>query len=785
VGAECRGARQCALLIPIARSESISSPPPSGSPRFARGTEKRARLVPPASRGNLKEGVGIAPSFVNFGRAIGVIIISLLTVLIITAQPQGEPVEFETGQAFRYNSASDTAQGESITARWREYLLESARFEGRTRRAEYRFFEGVRLSSERLQAQGAELLLNTRTRRWTLFDGRAELTPAFTENRLLESLYLQGARIDGDETRVHAEACTATTCGLEHPHFHWSARMVDATPGERAVLRDVRLTILGRTVLRVPYLVVPLREGEVSQLPDAGYTEEEGFYLRYALAYLLAQGALGSAQFDLMQKRGLGVNLQQNYARGDINLYLLRDLRQHTDSLTGRWQHGQNFGALQTRWNAEYRRNSYLLFSDNTAWSLRTDWTLPSPNGQTTLNLAESRNRTGAFENITRTLSLQETRRLGRLQSNLSGEYAEFENQFSGNRMGNRQWNLRANLRYGLQRDTSLQLDFERFVPVGESGVFGGLERLPELSLSAAGRAIGLPESQLRLSVGRFAEGFQTRITRERYAFEWQGRTGARPTRETDPRPALLWNYRFRQTFYSDDTAQYLLQSALEGRLPLGARSNFSLRWNYLRPYGYSPLGLDRTGVYNLLSAELRLSVGDWQLGAQSSYDLLASDKGRDPWSPLNLNLEYQHAEWLRWGTQLSYDPNRARWRSVQTDLQWRFGDSRLALAARYDPQRARWGSVFLRVDALKWGRSRISVLTQYNGYLNRFESRQALWVYDLHCAELEMRYIDNPFGFRRDTGLQVFLRLKALPSLSRFGFGQFGQPVGTIGSEF
>ena len=210
-------------------------------------------------------------------RGLSTVITCLLTLSLATAQPQGEPVEFETGQALRYDSASDTAQGESITARWREYLLESARFEGRTRRAEYRFFEGVRLRSERLWAQGAELLLNTRTRRWTLLNGRAELTPAFTENRLRESLHLHGARIEGDETHIHAECCTATTCGLEHPHFHWSARTIDATPGERAVLRDVRLTILGRTVLRLPYLVVPLREGEVSQLPDAGYTEEEGF----------------------------------------------------------------------------------------------------------------------------------------------------------------------------------------------------------------------------------------------------------------------------------------------------------------------------------------------------------------------------------------------------------------------------------------------------------------------------------------------------------------------------
>jgi hypothetical protein len=34
-------------------------PPPAGSPRFARGTETRARSVPPASRGNLKELKGV------------------------------------------------------------------------------------------------------------------------------------------------------------------------------------------------------------------------------------------------------------------------------------------------------------------------------------------------------------------------------------------------------------------------------------------------------------------------------------------------------------------------------------------------------------------------------------------------------------------------------------------------------------------------------------------------------------------------------------------------------
>ena len=39
------------------RRQSSQLPPSVGSPRFARGTEKRARSVPPAGRGNLKEGV--------------------------------------------------------------------------------------------------------------------------------------------------------------------------------------------------------------------------------------------------------------------------------------------------------------------------------------------------------------------------------------------------------------------------------------------------------------------------------------------------------------------------------------------------------------------------------------------------------------------------------------------------------------------------------------------------------------------------------------------------------
>ncbi|MEN3001891.1 MAG: hypothetical protein ABDI19_08635 [Armatimonadota bacterium] len=717
-----------------------------------------------------------------------------------SAQNTATPKEKETIEIVRVDAFTWQADGkllaERIEARWREYLLYGMHAEGSTREGEYLFSGGVRLEGQGIRAQGAQLWLHARQRRWALQQGTAQLEPAFLNNRLLDSLHLRGATLQGQENTVQGDQLQATTCGLEHPHYCWDAREMEAIGGKRAVLRHVRLQVLGRTLFTLPYVVVPLREtGESSPLPEAGFSEEEGLYLKYAIAYLLAREAVGSVRFDLMQRKGLGINLQQLYSRGTLNAYFLRDQTLKTDSLTGRWQHQQPLGRLQTTWSADYRRNSYLLFADSTAWNLRTEWLLPSRDGQTRLSASEDRNRTGAFEGINRALSLSDSRTLGRWRWNLSGDYLE-NASFSGgvSQGGVRQWNTRATINYDLS-GANLQLEYQRLMPVGSApAFFGGLERLPELSLAAPARWWGIRglNANLRLSLGRFAEGGATRLTRDRLGFELQGsltrfdRSGVRSDGQPTQRPAgFTWLYSFRQTFYSDDTAQYLLQSSLEQRIALGANSSLALRWNYLRPYGYSPLGMDRSGSYNLLSADLRLALGGgWSLAALSTYDLLARKQRREAWSPVNLNLEYNPAPWLRWRTQSVYDPNRERFTSVLTDLLWQFGDSRLALSARYDPQRRRWGSVFTRLDALKWGRIRLSSILQYNGYLNRVEGRHFLITYDLHCAELEIRYIDNPFGFRQDRSLLVFLRLKAFPSVSRFGYGQFGQPLGGIGSD-
>ena len=80
----------------------------------------------------------------------------------------------------------------------------------------------------------------------------------------------------------------------------------------------------------------------------------------------------------------------------------------------------------------------------------------------------------------------------------------------------------------------------------------------------------------------------------------------------------------------------------------------------------------------------------------------------------------------------------------------------------------------------------RVMALAQYNGYLNRFESRSFQIIRDLHCLEATLTYIDNPFGFRKDQQFFFQLKIKGLPIFNRIGTGQFGQALDTgVGEVF
>ena len=94
--------------------------PPAGSPRFARGTETRARSVPPARRGNLKEGVSSRACFYKLcprdrykGTSLGFAVCSERTPFC----PHPQPLSHCVGEGSRFWSAEASASA------WAEALL--------------------------------------------------------------------------------------------------------------------------------------------------------------------------------------------------------------------------------------------------------------------------------------------------------------------------------------------------------------------------------------------------------------------------------------------------------------------------------------------------------------------------------------------------------------------------------------------------------------------------------------------------------------------------------------
>ena len=134
-----------------------------------------------------------------------------------------------------------------------------------------------------------------------------------------------------------------------------------------------------------------------------------------------------------------------------------------------------------------------------------------------------------------------------------------------------------------------------------------------------------------------------------------------------------------------------------------------------------------------------------------------------------------------------SFDPNTGKFVSATTDFRFRgHNDFGLDLVGRYDPTRKKFGSINSYLNLPIGKLFRVIVILQYNGFLNRFESRNLEIIHDLHCMEAVFTYIDNPFGFRNDRQFYFQLRIKALPQASKFGTGQFGQALDTgVGEIF
>jgi hypothetical protein len=72
-----------------------------------------------------------------------------------------------------------------------------------------------------------------------------------------------------------------------------------------------------------------------------------------------------------------------------------------------------------------------------------------------------------------------------------------------------------------------------------------------------------------------------------------------------------------------------------------------------------------------------------------------------------------------------------------------------------------------------------LEALGGYNGLAKRLDYSGVRLTRDLHCWEAALTYT-NQNGFYKQNSIALELRIKAFPSYSTFGTGQFGEALGT-----
>jgi hypothetical protein len=673
-----------------------------------------------------------------------------------------------------------------VQIRYRGYDMWAEEIQGSTKTNIFTATGNVRVIGLDAVVTGERITVNFDENTFRAENGDAQIRASFLQGRVLDDIYLRGGVAYGSEREIWGEDTHLTTCNLDHPHYELKAARSNLRPGRRLILRKVDINILGHKVLSVPYVSIPLDNSGERYLPEVGQSPDEGYYIKNRIGVPLRGDDGLVARLDYMTKLGAGLGGDYRYDRpymnGSLGAYAIIG---QINTLNIENQHNQQIGSGTLNLSNNFQRNNYLNSPQSTIFRTEASYLLPQGHSTNTrATLSRYSNESGPFHSVNQTFGLADDRQWGqrtRTQSNVN-LVQNTSGSTGATDVTREQVDVRFRGSHDLKKATA-ELEYIRSIPIGETAnFFSPADRTPVLALrSDARRLFGdsfnrtLPFTT-ELSLGEFVSRTTDRITRANFDLNWQKRDT-----NTQDRHTLNFNGRFRQGIYSDDTAQYIAGLGTDYSYRLGAGSErISLRYNFLRPYGFSPLSIDRVGRTNFLSADVNFRpLRPLLVGVGTGYDFLREEREEIAWQTAGLRAEYTPTNWLQMRGYSTYDPIRHAFSSVKLDFFYFPGATQVLASFRYDGIRHTWSNANVTVNGFKWGRLNTSVLLNYNGFLKKFEARHFSFTYDLHCAEAILQIIDNPTGFRAGRQIAFFIRLKALPIDTPFGTGTRGQPVG------
>jgi LPS-assembly protein len=685
----------------------------------------------------------------------------------------------------------------NVSIKLGEYTLTGEKLEGDFD-GELIFSGHPKLTYREQTLHGTSIHFFPKTRSWKIEGLKTALSPQFLQGRLLSPLYLTGKEISRDnQNPLYGNDIKATTCDKTHPDYSMNAKEIKVEPGKRITLKQVSFILWNHKLITLPTILIPLdnkpRSFRVSHPPQVGNSPDEGWFVKSSYDYLLSDRVPGLLRLDLMQKKGIGLGIEQDWKllkdAGLLALYAI-PAGGTGKNFTGRFSNTFQLGGGQTlAVNEDFQRQSFLTYPDTSAANSRLTYNYQGTNSTSSLSLAQNSSSSSGFTSTSTMANLQQGMQLGHQMSlRLNSDYSSFVSTASSFSQRNDQ--LSAGLSVSQQSSNYiLEADANRTF-ISTSGNLG-VEKLPEINLSnyrfTQGALSEMPLT-LSLSAGQYTEGngsygvSQGNVTTDR---AWVGMDLNDSHWALSNSSDLDLSAGFRQYFYGDGYAQYLLKDDITLTQRWNHKSGLHLKYSYQRPEGGTPFQFDRNGAFHTLTADVgMLDDSHFQLSAQAGYDLAQSSYGglpAQPWQTVSANMLFRPLSWIRNQSLFSFDPNSGRFLSVTNDFRIKAPNkSEFVLSSIYDPTQHKFGamnSYFNTAIGRDW---RVVGLLQYNGYLGRFESRNLQIVHDMHCLEASLTYTENPYGFRNDRQIYFSIRIKAFPFYRAFGVGQFGQATDT-----
>ncbi len=702
-------------------------------------------------------------------------------VLPPPARDPREEFSLDEADEFSREGTKIRAKG-GVKIRYRGYSLSADEIVGDTITEVFVLTGHAKVIGEGADVQGNEIEVDTKRRVFRYLSARAKLSQEQIGGEFRGSLYVTSDSGGGTGREIRTGHGHLTTCDLEHPHYHIESGTTLIVPERYARLTDVRVNILGATVLRLPTLVLPLNDASTRNVPEFGQSQDEGYYLKTRLATPLRANDYLNHRVDLMEKKGIGLGTEwvydvPNRMAGRLDGYFLSG---PSPAKTLSADHRMGLGGGELTLGGQYNESNYLTSPLVTSFSGRTQYVVPWGSGTSRLGYNLTSSSSSGFSSKNETWILGDTRRFGIFDTSLDAVLSASESRGFGGFVNEQE---RIDLRFTTAADLNkLSADFlyQRGIPVKGQAFTSSSDRTPLLTLKSTtsklfGQKTGssLPVN-FTSSIGEMYEpGRDGPLTRMSFGADTNGIRNLGP---------LTINYggRFEQGLYSDDTAQYLTGWNAQGALKLFGSSRLNVGYRNQKTIGYTPLSIDRYGQSDGFNVDISLvPLRDVTLYAGTGYDVLQADKGFVPWQSVNVRGEWTPNRTTKVRSSALYDTFSQLWGSASFDADFMIQKARFVVGTRYDGRRKQISNASLLASGLSWGRLGASVLADWNGFTEQLQALHYQLVWDMHCSEAVLEVIDNRSGFRSGQQIGFYVRLKAFPTFSAFGMGRGGQSAG------